>query len=238
MSSVESAAPLPAGADVRWILPSVSEIVVDSLGHVLGVSPLTARILVHRGFGDPAAARAFLNLAGPRLSDPMLLRDMDTAVGRILEALKRRERILIYGDYDVDGICGLVILYKAIELLGGTPSFYIPHRLKEGYGMREEVIARAAKKGVTLVISVDTGTRSDDVARQAHRLGLDIIVTDHHLTDAKLPFALAVVNPNRPDCAYPNKHLCGAGVAFQLVRALLAQANCHTRENDNFWSPS
>jgi len=201
MSSVESAAPLPAGADVRWILPSVSEIAVDSLGHVLGVSPLTARILVHRGFGDPAAARAFLSLASPGLSDPMLLRDMDTAVGRIVEALKRREQILIYGDYDVDGVCGLVILYKAIELLGGTVSFYVPHRLEEGYGMREEVIARAAKKGIKLLISVDTGIRAHEAVREANRLGLDVIVTDHHLSDGELPAALAVVNPNRPDCA-------------------------------------
>lgn len=242
MSSVESAAPPPAGADVHWILPSVSEIVVDSLGHALGVSPLTARILVHRGIEDPAAARALLNLSGHRLSDPMLLRDMEAAVGRIIEALKRHEQILIYGDYDVDGVCALVILYKAIELLGGTVSFYVPHRLEEGYGMREEVVARAAKRGVTLVISVDIGIRAHEVARHANRLGLDMIVTDHHLPDAKLPSALAVVNPNRTDCAYPNKHLCGAGLAFQLVRALLAQSKLpHARQRqllESFLKPA
>ncbi|MFZ0591429.1 MAG: single-stranded-DNA-specific exonuclease RecJ [Bryobacteraceae bacterium] len=223
MSSVESAAPLPAGADVHWILPNVSESIVDSLSRAICVSRLMARILVLRGLGDPAAAHAFLNMSAHRLSDPMLLQDMEAAVTRIIEALKKRERILIYGDYDVDGVCSLVILYKAIELLGGRVSYCVPHRL-EGYGMREEVIARAAKKGIALVISVDTGIRAHDVVRQASRLDLDIIVTDHHLPDAELPSALAVLNPNRADCAYPNKQLCGAGLAFQLVRGLLIRS--------------
>ena len=158
------------------------------------------------------------------LHDPFALQDMQAAVDRLERAIRLRECVLIYGDYDVDGTASIVVLKKVIEILGGVADFYIPHRLKEGYGMRTEVIERAAETGVRLVVSVDTGIRALEVVRHASAVGIDVIVTDHHLPEAELPPALAVLNPNRTDCQYPFKHLCGAGVAFKLVQALLERS--------------
>jgi single-stranded-DNA-specific exonuclease len=152
------------------------------------------------------------------------MRDMDLAIDRLAAAIAKREPILLYGDYDVDGTASIVVLKKAIEILGGQADFHIPHRLRDGYGMRSDVVEEAAQRGVRLIVSVDTGIRANDVVRYASELGMDVIVTDHHLPEAELPPALAVLNPNRPDCEYPDKHLCGAGVAFKLVQALLARS--------------
>jgi single-stranded-DNA-specific exonuclease len=197
---------------------------IEALRGGLGLERLTAAILAARGFADPETASAFLTPQLDRLLDPLQMRDMDRAVARLGEALRRGEKILLYGDYDVDGTCSVVVLKKALELLGGTVSFHVPHRLREGYGMRPEVIEEAAAAGIRLVISVDTGIRAAAVVAHANRLGLDVIITDHHLPDAELPPAIAVLNPNRADCSYPNKHLCGAGVTFKLVQALLERS--------------
>jgi single-stranded-DNA-specific exonuclease len=188
----------------------------------LGVQPLTARVLLGRGMEDLEQARRFLSPSIEHLHDPLLLTGMRTAVERLRAAIAAKEKILIYGDYDVDGTTSVVILTKAIELAGGEASFHVPHRLRDGYGMRAEVIERAAAMGVRLIVSVDTGIRATEVVRGAQELGIDVIVTDHHLPEAELPPALAVLNPNRRDCSYPDKNLCGAGVAFKLVHALLA----------------
>jgi single-stranded-DNA-specific exonuclease len=188
----------------------------------LGVQPLTARVLLGRGMEDLEQARRFLSPSIEHLHDPLLLTGMRTAVERLRAAITAKEKILIYGDYDVDGTTSVVILTKAIELAGGEASFHVPHRLRDGYGMRAEVIERAAAMGVRLIVSVDTGIRATEVVRGAQELGIDVIVTDHHLPEAELPPALAVLNPNRRDCSYPDKNLCGAGVAFKLVHALLA----------------
>lgn len=134
------------------------------------------------------------------------------------------ERILVYGDYDVDGICSLAILKYALQLLGGTVDVHVPHRLREGYGLQPKVITEAAGRGVILLVTVDTGIRSRETISHARSLGLDVIVTDHHLPETELPAAIAVVNPNRSDCAYPNKALCGAGVTWKLIQALLRQS--------------
>jgi single-stranded-DNA-specific exonuclease len=147
---------------------------------------------------------------------------MDIAVERLRRAIHAREKILIYGDYDVDGTTSVVLLTKAIEMAGGSAEYHVPHRLKDGYGMRSEVVETAASGGVRLIVSVDTGIRAAEVVRRALELSIDVIVTDHHLPEADLPPALAVLNPNRPDCPYPEKNLCGAGVAFKLAQALLA----------------
>jgi single-stranded-DNA-specific exonuclease len=147
---------------------------------------------------------------------------MREAVARIRGAIEAGEKILIYGDYDVDGATSVVILKKAIEMAGGEAGFHVPHRLRDGYGMRAEVIETAAERGVSLIVSVDTGIRASEVVRGARERGIDVIVTDHHLPEAGLPPALAVLNPNRADCTYPDKNLCGAGVAFKLVQALIA----------------
>src|ERR1019366_6120061 len=205
----------------RWMLPAAEADAVAALSAALGIGPPAAKVLVSRGFRDPAAARRFLNPAFEELHDPLSMRDMAVAVERIARAIARGERILIYGDYDVDGTTSVVLLTKAFELAGGTPAYHVPHRLKDGYGMRSEVVEAAAEQGVKLIVSVDTGIRAAEVVRRAGELGIDVIVTDHHLPETELPPALAVLNPNRPDCPYPEKNLCGAGVAFKLIQALL-----------------
>jgi single-stranded-DNA-specific exonuclease len=208
----------------QWVFPAPSESIVSRLQEGLGIARLAAEILCNRGYCDLSAAREFLSPEGSPLHDPLLLRDMEPAVERLQKALRSRERILIYGDYDVDGTASIVILKKAIEILGGIADFYIPHRLTEGYGMKAEVIERAAEMGVSLVVSVDTGIRALQVVQHARTVGIDVIVTDHHLPEAELPPALAVLNPNRPDCQYPFKDLCGAGVTLKLVQALLERS--------------
>jgi single-stranded-DNA-specific exonuclease len=147
---------------------------------------------------------------------------MKSALDRLEAAVERKEKVLIYGDYDVDGTTAIVILKTAIELCGGAADFHVPHRIREGYGMRDEVIERAAADGVRLIISVDTGIRAFAAADTARRTGVDLIVTDHHLPGADgVPQALVVVNPNQDGCEYPCKYLCGAGVAFKLAQGLM-----------------
>ena len=167
------------------------------------------------------AARRFLEPSLSDLADPGLLKDMPEAVARLRRAIEQKERILLYGDYDVDGTSAIVILKKGLDLLGGIASFHVPHRLKDGYGMRSEVVEEAAAAGVSLIVSVDTGIRANEVVKHATALGISVIVTDHHLPEAELPAAVAVLNPNRPDCGYPEKNLCGAGVALKLLDALI-----------------
>jgi len=156
------------------------------------------------------------------LHDPFLMLGMREAFERLRRAIAASEKILLYGDYDVDGTTSVVVVKKAIELAGGQAGYYIPNRLKDGYGMRPEAIDQAAADGVGLIVSLDTGIRASEAVARARSLGVDVIVTDHHLPDAELPPALAVLNPRQPGCAYPEKELCGAGVAFKLVQALLA----------------
>jgi single-stranded-DNA-specific exonuclease len=206
----------------RWQLPSPDPREVAALSSALGIAAPAAGILVHRGLRDPAAARRFLHPSLSDLHDPLAMRDMPRAVARLREAIRDGEKILVYGDYDVDGTTSVVLLTKAIELAGGASSYYVPHRLKDGYGMRREVVETAAAEGVKLIVSVDTGIRAAEAVRRANELGVDSIVTDHHLPETDLPPAVAVLNPNRADCPYPEKNLCGAGVAFKLAQALLA----------------
>jgi single-stranded-DNA-specific exonuclease len=205
----------------RWLIPAADPVAVNALAAELGVRPLTAAVLMSRGIKEGSAAQRFLAPALEHLHDPGLLTGMRDAVARIQRAIQGKEKILIYGDYDVDGTVSVVILKKAIEMAGGEAGFHVPHRLRDGYGMRADVIERAAGMGVSLIISVDTGIRASAVVEAARERGIDVIVTDHHLPDAELPPALAVLNPNRRDCGYPDKNLCGAGVAFKLVQALL-----------------
>ena len=205
----------------RWSLPPLDQHTADGFAAALGIRPLTARVLISRGICEPDAARRFLHPTLEHLHDPHQLKGMTQALDRLRRAITGGEKILIYGDYDVDGTISVVILKKAIELAGGTACFHVPHRLRDGYGMRAEAIERAAAMGVRLIVSVDTGIRAGEVVKGARELGIDVIVTDHHLPEAELPPAYAVVNPNRPDCTYPEKNLCGAGVAFKLVQALL-----------------
>ena len=205
----------------RWLFPAAADEQAAELARELHVHPLTARVLVARGFSDPVAARRYLTPSLDHLHDPLMLAGMREAVARIRAAITANEKILIYGDYDVDGTTSVVILKKALEMAGGQADFHVPHRLRDGYGMRADVIQQAAARGVSLIISVDTGIRASEVVQAARELGIDVIVTDHHLPEDTLPPAVAVINPNRPDCTYPDKNLCGAGVAFKLVQALI-----------------
>jgi single-stranded-DNA-specific exonuclease len=216
---------------MRWIQKPADSVKSRVLGASLVQSglkivpeaiPVLADLLVRRGIDEPEAAQRFLMPELAHLHDPLLMCGMKVALDRLEAAVERKEKVLIYGDYDVDGTTAIVILKTAVELCGGTADFHVPHRIREGYGMRDEVIERAAADGVRLIISVDTGIRAFAAADTARRTGVDLIVTDHHLPgNDGLPQALAVVNPNQAGCDYPCKYLCGAGVAFKLAQALM-----------------
>ena len=195
-----------------------------ALAAALQVHPTVARLLCLRGLGDPELAARFLNPSLDHLHDPFRLADMDRAVVRIEEAVARGERIAIHGDYDVDGITSTVILRRALEMLGGEVVHFIPERLRDGYGLQPAAIERLHGDGVRLIVSVDCGIRGTDAARRANELGVDLIITDHHEPEGELPPALAVINPKRRDCSYPDKHLAGVGVALKLVQALCQRA--------------
>jgi single-stranded-DNA-specific exonuclease len=212
------------GPLTRWILPQANSGAAATLAASAGLPLLVAELLAERGVRNAAEAEHFLHPRMEHLLDPYTMHGMAAAVARVQAAIAGRELILIYGDYDVDGTTAVVLLKTAIEMLGGEVRFHVPHRLREGYGMQAEVLAAAAGLGVRLVISVDTGIRDFVAAEAAAGLGLDLIVTDHHLpqdTGLGLPSALAILNPNQPGCGYACKHLCGAGVAFKLAQALL-----------------
>lgn len=196
-----------------------------ALGATLNVHPAIARLLCMRGLGDPDVARRFLHPTMAHLHDPFLLADMQKAVERVERALATRERIAIHGDYDVDGITSTVILRRALEMLGGDVVHFIPERLRDGYGLQPAAIDRLHAEGVTLAISVDCGIRGTEAALRARELGMDLIITDHHEPDGTLPPALAVINPKRHDCSYPDKNLAGVGVALKLVQALCQRAD-------------
>ena len=195
------------------------------LEHELGLAPVTARLLCIRGLGEVETARRFLAPALEDLHDPFALSDMATAVDRILGAVERGERIAVHGDYDVDGVTSTVILRRALELIGANVVHFIPERLRDGYGLQPASIERLHAEGAALVISVDCGIRGLEAARRARELGVDLIITDHHEPDVDLPCAMAVVNPKRHDCQYPDKNLAGVGVALKLVQALCARTN-------------
>lgn len=210
---------------MRWTYANPDQSVVERLCSEAALSPLMAGLLATRGITCAEEAVRFLNPSIDQLHSPYLMRGMKEAVERISSAIAGQEQILIYGDYDVDGTTAVVILKTAIELCGGKTEFHVPHRIKEGYGIKDDVIERAAAAGVKLVISVDTGIRAFQAAETAQRVGVDLIVTDHHLPEAHdgVPNALAILNPNQPDCVYPCKELCGAGVAFKVAQALFAK---------------
>jgi single-stranded-DNA-specific exonuclease len=194
-----------------------------ALAQAARVPQVLAELLLARGVTDAHEAHAFLNPDPGQLHDPRLMRGMDASVERVERAIAAREPILLYGDYDVDGTTAVVLLKTAIEMLGGVVRFHVPHRLKEGYGLQSSVLEAAYAVGVRLVITVDTGMRAFAEAETARRLGLDLIITDYHLTaaDDSIPNALAILNPNQPGCSYPEKSLCGAAIALKLGIALL-----------------
>lgn len=185
-----------------------------------GLPPLATQLLYNRGITDPIQANAFLNIGESLQGDPFLLPDMDKAVGRVYRALLGGESIAIYGDFDADGICGTALLTQGLSNLGGRAIPYIPHRLKEGYGLNLISLESLRQQGVTLVITVDCGIGDIHEVEHARRKGLDIIITDHHSLTHILPSALATINPKRESSAYPFYQLAGVGVAFKLLQAL------------------
>ncbi|MGH9308097.1 MAG: single-stranded-DNA-specific exonuclease RecJ [Vicinamibacterales bacterium] len=195
------------------------------LAAALDLHPTVARLLCLRGLADPETASRFLQPSLDHLHDPMKLAGMGAAVSRLEQAIARRERIAIHGDYDVDGITSTVILRRALEMLGGDVVHFIPERLRDGYGLQPAAIERLHAEGVSLIVSVDCGIRGVEAANRARDLGVDLIITDHHEPDGELPSALAVVNPKRHDCSYPDKSLAGVGVALKVVQALCARAD-------------
>ena len=207
---------------MRWQLRHFNPSDIERLTRDAGLSPIIARLLAARGITTGEEAQQFLSPSISYLHSPYLMAGLRTAVERLRAAIERDETIFIYGDYDVDGTTAIVILKAALEICGGRVEYHVPHRIREGYGMRDEVIEQAAADGIRLIISVDTGIRAFAAAEAAARCGVDLIVTDHHLPQAEgVPKALAVVNPNQHGCEYPCKSLCGAGVAFKIAQALL-----------------
>ncbi len=207
----------------RWVMAEQHATEAEALANSARIPVVLAELLLARGVNTAAAAFEFLNPDYDNLHDPLLMLGMSTAVERIEAAIERKEPILLYGDYDVDGTTAVVLLKTAIEMLGGEARFHVPHRLNEGYGVQSSVLETHFAEGVRLVITVDTGMRAFTEAETAARLGLDLIITDHHLPDAAdaVPKALAILNPNQPNCAYPEKFLCGAAIAMKLSTALL-----------------
>lgn len=210
----------------RWTIRKHDADAVNRLAAELRVKPLVAALLIARGLDCLDKASTFLNPCPDHLHDPYLLKGMTEAVARIQAAIKAKEKILIWGDYDVDGTTGTVLLRRMFRLLGVETEFHVPNRFTEGYGINIPALEEAKNRGVSLVISVDCGIRSFEPLEWAAENGLDVIVTDHHLSDEVRgnPPAVAVVNPNQPDCPYPDKHLAGVGVAFKLAHALLREA--------------
>ena len=219
-------------ADRIWENVACDESPAATLSRELGVSAVAARLLCIRGLGELDDARRFLSPRLEDLHDPFGLADMSRAVDRILAAVASKERIAIHGDYDVDGVTSTVILRRALELLGADVVHFIPERLRDGYGLQPATIDRLHHDGAQLVISVDCGIRAAEAAARARELGMDLIITDHHEPDTELPRALAVINPKRHDCSYPDKNLAGVGVALKVVQALCCRTG-HTN-----WLPA
>lgn len=204
----------------RWNLVTAPAEAVESLQAALRISPVLCRILVQRGITDYEKARHFFRPELKDLHSPWLMKDMDKAVERILAAFRSQEKILVFGDYDVDGTTAVACMYRFLSTLHPHLDFYIPHRYREGYGVSRAGIDYARENGFTLIISLDCGIKSVDLIRYAAEQGIDFVVCDHHLPDAELPPAVAILNPKQKDCPYPYKELCGCGVGFKLITAL------------------
>lgn len=207
----------------RWQSIGADESQVRELTEELGIHPLTARLLINRGLTDSERARRFLHVDLSDLHDPFQLDGMKKAVDRIRTALDRREKILIYGDYDADGVSSTSLMMKVFRSLGADADYYIPNRFTEGYGLNTGALQKAKAAGVNLMISVDTGISAVEEAKVAQELGLDLIITDHHEPPEVLPEAYAVINPKKPGCSYPCDLLAGVGVAFKMAHALLGR---------------
>ena len=203
---------------------------VTKLAQSIDVTPIIARIMLNRGIDSMQGAKDFFNVDLSQLHDPLLMADMAKAVERLALALSRQERVLIYGDYDVDGTTGTALLTLALRALGYSAPHYIPDRMREGYGLSLIGVEKAKAANVDLILAVDCGVTAQKEITRARELGMDVIVCDHHQPSAQLPPANALLNPKRSDCPYPFKELCGVGVAFKLMQALFRHLKHDERE--------
>lgn len=208
------------GKEKKWILKNVAdEETVTRLSSELGIDPVLTRLLVQRGVGTFQEARAFFRPSLDNLYDPFLMKDMDKAVARVESAVSSGEKILVYGDYDVDGTTAVSLVYSFLRRLTVNVDFYVPDRYEEGYGVSYKGIDWAADNGFGLIITLDCGIKANDKVSYAAEKGIDVIVCDHHLPENDLPPAVAVLDPKRADCSYPFDDLSGCGVGFKLVQA-------------------
>ncbi len=207
--------------DKRWTIRPVNEETVNRLSDALKINPAICRILALRGVHDYESARLFFRPELSHLPDPFLMKGIRKAVDRIMEAIEWHERIIVYGDYDVDGTTAVALMYSFLkENYKGELSYYIPHRYREGYGISRQGVDFAHDNGYTLMITLDCGIKSVEIIDYARSLGIDVIVCDHHLPDAQLPPAFSILNPKQKDCTYPFKELSGCGIGFKLASAL------------------
>lgn len=213
----------------RWIYQTHSEEEVKALQQSLRISPILAKLLLNRGFKDLQKAKEFLNPSLDQLQDPELFVQMKLAVDRIFKAVEKKEIILVYGDYDVDGVSGTSLLYNYFRFLQTPVQYYSPDRIQEGYGLNCKAFDQFSKKGVKVVITVDCGTSNIEEVDYARKKGIEVIITDHHETPEVLPKACAILNPKLADSGYPFASLCGAGVAFKLAWAL-SQRLCKSQK--------
>ena len=209
----------------RWTILKADQAKVTQLQECLKIHPSICKILVQRNIETFDQAKNFYRPQLTDLHDPWLMKDMDKAVGRIITAIEAQEKILVYGDYDVDGTTSVACMYQFLRKLHSNLDFYIPNRYREGYGVSKAGIDFANENGFTLVISLDCGIKSVELVAYARELGIDFIICDHHLPDATLPEAVAILNPKQKNCAYPYKELCGCGVGFKLITALTQKLN-------------
>lgn len=209
----------------RWNILTADEAKVDALFSSLKINKTLCRILVQRGLENFELSKSFFRPQLTELNSPWLMKDMDKAVNRILHAFDQKEKILVFGDYDVDGTTAVACLYQFLIAVYPDLEFYIPHRYREGYGVSKAGIDFAKEKGITLIISLDCGIKSVDLIAYAKELGIDFIVCDHHLPDQVIPPAFAILNAKQADCTYPYKELCGCGVGFKLAQALAEKLN-------------
>ncbi len=204
----------------RWNILAADEEKINALHQSLKINPVLCKILLHRGIENYEQAKDFFRPQLQDLHSPWLMKDMDKAVERIITAIANQEKILVFGDYDVDGTTSVACMYKFLKKIHSQIGFYIPHRYREGYGVSKAGIDFAKENGFTLIVSLDCGIKSAELIAYAKTIGIDFIVCDHHLPDEILPPAVAILNAKQKDCPYPYKELCGCGVGFKLISAL------------------
>ncbi len=205
----------------KWVFANAESETVAQLKEDRGLSPLLAQLMVNRDLGDPDAARFFLDARLDTAHDPFLMRGMDVAVRRIVQAIQNRETVTVYGDYDVDGVTSAALMVHFFRELDAPFDYYLPNRMEEGYGLNDKALETIKARGSTLVITADTGITALSQVAHANKIGVEVIVTDHHQIAVEgLPEALAVLNPHQPDCQYPFKFLSGVGIVFKLAAGI------------------